>query len=222
MEHRNQWTIEKLGAEVAEPGRFAGGGAVAAMSLVGAAATAELVISLSQRRRNLNEDQVKRLDELARMARAFRDEFLAAIDADIDSLNVLMEAQRTLRRARKSEDESAIESATSRMAQAVQGAIDTPLAIARDAVRLLDAIAEAQPSARWFTMSDLGAAAATTRGAIDSLLLMAEVNLGMVDDPDEVSRLRQEILDLSTVTHTTADRVIAATRETIHQDMDAG
>lgn len=208
------WTIQDLGEEIARTDRFAGGGAAAAMSLVGAAGTAELVFQLSARRRSTDIGDRERLEEAARLCSRLRTIFLLAIDEDIASLTELMDAQSQHRSARKSGDEipAPVEQ---RMEQAVEAAIETPLRVARDAKRLLRTIEELQHLARTFTTSDLGAAAATTFGAITSLLLMAEVNLGMVRNEADATRIAQEIEDLYSQSQEQVNNVVAHTRNVI-------
>jgi methenyltetrahydrofolate cyclohydrolase len=208
------WTIEGLGAEVADPDRFAGGGAVAAMSLVGATATAELVFHISVNRRKITESDRTNLENAIQLCQRLRTVFRKAIDEDIASLTELMDSQSHLRRARKANADvpSVI---TRRSEDAVSAAIESPLRVARDAKRLLRTIDELHHLAKPFTASDLGAAAATCAAAITSLLLMAEVNLGMVSDEEEMTRIAQEIEDLYSQSENQARNVIAQTRTVI-------
>jgi methenyltetrahydrofolate cyclohydrolase len=215
MDTRDQWTIAGLAEEVASTSRYAGGGAVAAMSLVGAAATAGLVIGLSRRRRDIDPTAAEKLDRLADLASATRKTFLDAIDLDIGSLNELMDAQRALRQARKADDEGAIAAANESLQRAVREAIDIPIDVARDAVQLLRGIDDARAFARAFTMSDLAAAAATTRGAIESLVLMAEVNLGLLEDQEYAARAQQEVDAIEREAARLSQTIIDETRNTI-------
>lgn len=216
------WTVSQLGEVVARTDEYAGGGAVAAMSLVGAAATAELVFQLSARRRTLSEGDRQRLHEKIERARQLRSHFLSAIDHDMASLVELMDAQQQMRRARKEQGEHDLETANTRLQAAVSAAIQAPLRVANEASTLLEDIQDALPLARSFTVSDLGAAAATTRGAISSLLLMAEVNLGMLEDARESERLAQEINRLAETSSGQADEIVATTRRMINATTDQG
>jgi methenyltetrahydrofolate cyclohydrolase len=215
MESTNhRWSIEELGVEVARTDRYAGGGAVAAMSLVGAAATAELVFQLSAGRKNIEPQERASLDAAVELCGRLRQIFQHAIDEDIASLTELMDAQSQLRKARKAEGEVP-DKLEVRSRDAVEAAIETPLRVARDAKRLLRTIDELQHLSRPFTASDLGAAAATSFGAITSLLLMAEVNLGMIDSEEEATRIAQEIEDLYSQSEEQANNVVARTRSVI-------
>jgi methenyltetrahydrofolate cyclohydrolase len=208
------WQIEELGDEVARTDRFAGGGAVAAMSLVGAAAIVELVFQLSAGRKNLEPQDRSSLEEAVALCGRLRQTFLHAIDEDIASLTELMDAQSQLRAMKKAGDEIPVD-VSRRSSNAVEAAIETPLRVARDAKRLLRTIDELQHLARPFTASDLGAAAATTSGAITALLLMAEVNLAMIDNEQDSTRIAQEIEDLYSQSQDQANNVVAQTRSVI-------
>ncbi len=208
------WTITGLTDQVARPDQFAGGGAVAAMSLAGAAATAELVFELSSSRRKISEADRSRLREAVALCQRLRTIFEHAIDEDIAALNELMDSQSQLRSARRQADEIPAH-ISERSNEAVEAATETPLRVARDGKRLLRTIEELQPLARAFTASDLGAAAATCSGAITSLLLMAEVNLSLINDESTATRIAQEIEDLYSQSREQADRIVASTREVI-------
>ncbi len=208
------WTIDKLVETIASTDQLAGGGAVAAMSLAGAAATAELVFQLSAGRKNLETHDRSELERAVQLCQGLRQMFLQAIDEDIAALTELMDSQSQLRKARKSAEDVPA-SIVERSREAVDAAIENPLRVARDGKRLLRTIDELQHLARPFTASDLGAAAATSAGAITSLLLMAEVNLAMVDQEEEATRIAQEIEDLYSQSQEQANNVVAQTRSVI-------
>jgi formiminotetrahydrofolate cyclodeaminase len=208
------WTVKDLGAEIARTDRYAGGGAAAAMSLVGATATAELVFRISATRRKISDEDRARLDSAIELCGRLRTIFQHAIDEDIASLTELMDAQSQLRKANKA-DSPVPADIEKRANQSVEAAIETPLRVARDAKRLLRTIAELQHLAKKFTVSDLGAAAATTAGAISALLMMAEVNLGMVLNEEDSTRIAQEIEDLYSQSEDQANQIIASTRSVI-------
>jgi formiminotetrahydrofolate cyclodeaminase len=191
---------------VADPETYAGGGAVAAASLAGAAATAELVFTLTGRRRKLDANQRQRVNALAVGARELRGEFLDAMQRDMDVLAALMEALRQRRRTRgreAPEDQQA-------MALVAGEAIDVPIRVAEDGLRLLEFIDEASPLARTFTLSDLGAAAATAHGAIVSMLLMARANLDLVTDREETRRQRSRIEAIESAARDHSEQIIGS------------
>jgi methenyltetrahydrofolate cyclohydrolase len=212
------WTIEGLAATVADPERFAGGGAVAAMSLAGASATAELVFTLSARRSSLSDRDRERLNLAIESCRRGRSNFIEAIDADIAALSELMEAISRSRRSKSNPSDPNRRMIQRAFDEATGQAIEIPLGVAREANLLLEAIEDLQHLARSFTMSDLGAAAATIEGGVTSLLLMAEVNLGMIESDDERSRLAAEIRDIGEQSSARARTVIDRTRAAIRPD----
>lgn len=212
----SSWTISELGNEVASTERFAGGGAVAAMSLVGAASIVELVFALSARRRKLAEADRQQLEDAVSLCQSLRVVFERAIDEDIACLTELMDAQRQSRHSGQVEHADTDETAL-RLQQAIDSATEIPLRTARDAVRLLRTIDELQHLSRPFTASDLGAAAATISGAITSLLLMAEVNLGLIRGESHGDRIAQEIEDLYSQARDRSENVISSTRGVIRK-----
>jgi formiminotetrahydrofolate cyclodeaminase len=213
-----EWTIAGLAGSVADPERYVGGGAVAAMSLAGAAATIELVTGLSARRKRVSEEDRKRLTELLELAQSLRTAFLTLIDTDIKALEALMETQRQLRRARKSGDSDALQVATIAAGEAVEQAIAIPLEAADRATELLEATVDAIHLAVPFTMSDLGAACATIRGGVASMLLMAEVNVGLMSNEVDQTRALDRIEALFGRIDQLDDRAISTTRERIRPE----
>jgi formiminotetrahydrofolate cyclodeaminase len=213
-ESYSAWTIKGLCSQVAAADQFAGGGAVASMSLAGAAATAELVFTLSARRKKISDEDRLRLNNAVALCHQLQKVFQHAIDEDMAALNELMDAQSRLRSARRDGATPDAE-VVKRAREAVDTAIETPLQIARDGRRLLRTIDELQQLARPFTASDLGAAAATCLGAITSLVLMAEVNLSLVEEEKTAERIAQEIDDLYSQSREQADNVVANTRSVI-------
>jgi methenyltetrahydrofolate cyclohydrolase len=199
-------STRELARLVADPETFAGGGAVAAASLAGAAATSELVFTLTGRRRKLDADQRQRMSDLAEGARILRGDFLDAMQRDMDVLAALMAALRQRRQKRGTET---LEDQGT-MATVARDAIDVPIRVAESGLRLLELIDEASPLARTFTLSDLGAAAATARGAIISMLLMARANLDLVPDPEEARRQRGRIAAIESATRDRSEHIIGS------------
>lgn len=152
-----------------------------------AAATAELVATLSLRRRSV----APRRAELERIRDGLRDlqrRFLAAADRDVAVLAELLAAQR----AARPDSAGGADGATARR-RALIAATETPLALARDGLELLRLVRAALPFAARFTVSDLGAAAALAQGAIEAALLMSEVNLALLAAEPEAGPLADAV-----------------------------
>ncbi len=162
---------------IADPDVFCGGGSVAALACAGAAASALLVFRLSHRRRS----NAQRRDEISAAidtTERLIDEFYAAADADIASLQDLLAAQRM---AKQTGERAPYYAALERAARA-------PIHIAEMVGELLDVIVPHLPVASRFTISDLGAAATIAEGAARGALLTAEVNIALLsDDPTSAS-----------------------------------
>jgi formiminotetrahydrofolate cyclodeaminase len=216
------WTISDLAETVADPDKYAGGGAIAAMSLAGAAATTELVLVLTKKRKGLDEETKNHLQETLERTRGLRARFLASINEDIRILTDLMNALRGQRQVKKLEDSDATERARSHLDRALTQAIDSPVVVARMGVELLDSILVCQDNARTFTMSDLGAAAATAAGAITSMLFMADVNIDMHRNDAYRRQKREEIDEIRERAKHLSDRIVDRTWSEIRPDTRQG
>lgn len=179
--------VERL----ADPEQFCGGGAVAAMTLAASAATVELVVGLAHRRRALAAKRPE-IERILATVRGLRPDLLGAADRDIALLQTLLKAQRAAREASDaSPDEQ--QRATSAVNEALWQAATAPVELAARALDMLYLILQALEFATRFTISDLGAAAALSNGAIEASLLMSEVNLALLGDDERADELRQTI-----------------------------
>src|SRR5689334_6015520 len=89
-------TVDEFHAMVADPQVFCGGGSAAAITAAGAAATALLVMRLNVKRRSNAGARDQILLATQRTERLIH-EFHALADADIASLDTLLQAQRALK-----------------------------------------------------------------------------------------------------------------------------
>lgn len=204
-------------AQLADPHHHSGGGAAAAITLAAAAACAEMVVSLASRRKSLAPRRAE-VEAILGNIRDLLPQFLAAIDRDVAVLDALLDAQRTGRAARTSLE---LEQALRAEREALLNAARTPLGLAGLALDLLRQVRAALPFATRFTVSDLGAAAELAQGAIESALLMSDVNLVLLgDEPaavpirSAVSRTRQDAPAIaSEVLHLTRAMIAGALPE---------
>jgi formiminotetrahydrofolate cyclodeaminase len=171
----DQW-LDELGSSAPTPG----GGGAGALAAAMAAGLVEMVGNLSVGR---GQDDaalaatVERANALRRRAAELADEDAAVFTAVMDSY--------TLPRA------DAAEKAARRTAidAALAGAARVPLdvaAVAAEVLALCDAIL---PLANPNLLSDVGVAAATARGALDSSVINVEVNLALLKDAEREGAL---------------------------------
>ncbi|HET7035337.1 MAG TPA: cyclodeaminase/cyclohydrolase family protein [Thermomicrobiaceae bacterium] len=176
-------TIRWVAEQVANPAHHSGGAAAAALALAGAAASAELVLRLAVGRK-ANIDRREALEADIRHLRQLRDECLAAADHDLAAFEQVLLAQQ----ARKAGEPGAGE----RLQQALLTAAASPLTMAERGLDLIQIVARQLPVGTRFTISDLGAAAALARGAIDAAYLTVLANLATTGEPGAEQRRRAE------------------------------
>ncbi len=198
-----------LFAQVADSGHNSGGGVVAAVTLAGAAASAELVLRLAARRKTLAPRR-EEIEGLLGAVVAHRVSFERAPDRDIAAFTQLVETQRLAKQVREHDPAAADRSLQTAYVQAAQ----VPLDLSSEALDFLRIVERALEVASRFTISDLGAAAALARGAIDAALLTVDANLAYVDDV-EAGPLREEANAIRAQAGQITDRVMATAASVI-------
>jgi formiminotetrahydrofolate cyclodeaminase len=163
----SELSIRDFCEQIADPERFSGGGAVAALTSASAAATALLVARLADRRRGPSSGQTlstsQQLGELV-------ERFFGSADRDLQVLADLLAAQRSMR----------ADGIRAPYVAALRAAAEEPLRLASEIALLLEIIRRDLPRANRFTVSDLGAAAVLARGAAHAALLTARVNVALL------------------------------------------
>lgn len=166
-------SVLDVNAAVANPDIFCGGGSVAALTASSAAAVTRLVLGLAAKRKS-NQEHRESITSAAERVVQLEDELAALADADIAVLNVLLEAQRGLKTADDRSD----------YVRALHSAAESPLAIARACLELLEIVTAQMDRATRFTVSDLGAAAALAQGAARAAIFQSEVNVALLANED--------------------------------------
>lgn len=183
--------LAQVAGRLADPQQPAGGGVAAAATLALAAATAELVATLSLRRKSVQPRRAE-LEEIRHRLVDLQARFLAAADEDIAVLSDLLAAQRAARPATDAAPD-AQRAAKEALERSLTLAAETPIALAQDGLALLRLVLATVPFAARFTVSDLGAAAGLAQGAIEAALLMSEVNVGLLTDAARADELRTAV-----------------------------
>jgi len=184
-------SLAGVAGRLADPQQPAGGGVAAAATLALAAATAELVATLSLRRKSVQPHRAE-VEEIRDRLGHLQTRFLAAADEDIAVLSDLLEAHRAARPS-AGVGPQAQRAAEEALQRSLTLAAETPITLAQDGLALLRLVLAAVPFAARFTVSDLGAAAALAQGAIEAALLMSEVNLGLLPDATRAAELRTTV-----------------------------
>jgi glutamate formiminotransferase/formiminotetrahydrofolate cyclodeaminase len=165
--------IEQLAAPTATPG----GGSAAAASGAMAAGLATMVASMSRSKKAYLQHESKLSEAIARLAQ-LREELKAAIDADAESYNVVMKAYKS---AKTSADSSGA------IGDALQQATSVPMGVAERAVEVAKIAASLKPITNPNMKSDLTAAIALAKAALEGALANVEINLDSLknDSPND-------------------------------------
>jgi len=164
--------IEQLAAPTATPG----GGCAAAAAGAMAAGLAHMVAAMSRGKKAYLQHESALSPAIARLA-TLREELKAAIDADAESYNVVMKAYKAAKEAADG----------GRMIQAaLEQATSVPLGVAEKAAEVAQTVIALRPITNPNMASDLTAAAALARAALEGALANVEINLGsMKPETDE-------------------------------------
>ncbi|HWE83702.1 MAG TPA: glutamate formimidoyltransferase [Terracidiphilus sp.] len=157
--------IEQLAAPTATPG----GGSAAAASAAMAAGLAGMVASMSRGKKAYVQYEARLSEAIARLA-TLREELKAAIDADAESYNVVMQAYKAAR--------AQAEGGDTLINAALKEATSVPLGVAEHAAEVRGMVDTLRPITNPNMASDLTTAAALARAALEGALANVEINLG--------------------------------------------
>jgi len=170
--------IEQLAAPTATPG----GGSAAAASAAMAAGLAAMVASMSRGKKAYAQYERELSEAIARLSQ-LREELKAAIDADAESYNAVMEAYKQAK-------ESA--NADGMVDTALKQATRVPLRVAERAKEVATMAEQLGPVTNPNMKSDLTTAIALARAAIAGALANVEINLDSVGDAEFAAQTREK------------------------------
>ena len=184
-------TVAQLNQITASSQPAPGGGSISAMAGAYAAALVCMVSKLTVGKKGY-EDVQEQMADLERQAEPLRQDLLEDIQKDTESFNAYMEA---LALPKETEDEKAVRRAA--MQEALKGASQVPLKVARKCLEILKLAAVAVELGNINTASDgmVGVlmARAATLGAVNNVL----INLGGIKDEGFVSQMQAACDELS-------------------------
>ena len=195
--------MARLGSGDATPG---GGGAAA---LAGAAAVGlvTMVARLTTGRPAFAAIE-ERVREIIREGDALREGLLAAVDTDAAAFERVMAAYAL---PRKSDEEKAARKAA--LQPALQGATESPLAIARSCLAISRMAAELAEAGNPQTITDAGTAATLAQAALQGAIFQARVNLKSIKDESYTGPIRQQIEKLLAESQEATRRALQAVEE---------
>lgn len=176
---------------VAEPTATPGGGSVAALAGALGASLGQMVAGLSRRKKSQAAYVEQLSDAVAEFQRAAK-ELAEAIDRDATSFDSVMAAYKL---PQGNADETQRREAA--IQQALQGAANVPLEVARKAVDIFDRLGQLERMASPSMKSDIRVgrlmAAAGVRGALENV----EINLESITDAAFASKMQAEAAKLT-------------------------
>jgi len=170
--------VEQLAAPTATPG----GGSAAAASGAMAAGLATMVASMSRGKKAYVQHERELSEAIGRLSQ-LREELKAAIDADADSYNAVMNAYKT--------DKSSAEG-DGLIDTALKQATSVPLSVAERAKEVAEIADKLKPITNPNMKSDLTTASALARAAIEGALANVDINLESLKDQGFVSEMRRK------------------------------
>jgi len=170
--------VEQLAAPTATPG----GGSASAAAGAMAASLATMVASMSRGKKAYVQHESQLSAAIASLE-PLREQLKAAIDADAESYNSVMQAYKAVRAEEKSGDavmESALKKATA-----------VPLAVAEKSLEVSRIVKLLQPITNPNMTSDLTTALALAEAAINGALANVDINLASLRDQAFAAEVRQ-------------------------------
>jgi glutamate formiminotransferase len=174
--------IEQLAAPTATPG----GGSAAAAAGAMAAGLASMVAAMSRGKKAYLQHEAPLSEAIARLAQ-LREELKAAIDADAESYNHVMQAYKAAKQS--SNGDAAIVAALKQASSVPLGVAERAAEVARIAERL-------GPITNPNMKSDLTTSAALAGAAVTGALANVEINLESLKDEQFVAQTRKRVAAL--------------------------
>ncbi len=166
--------VDELSTDSPAPG----GGSVAALAAAQAAALVAMVANLTVGKKGHEEAQ-ERVKEIAEAAQAEKDFFLAAMDADTEAFNRVMDCFRLPRQTEAQQRERDLATA-----EATRGATRVPLSVLERLPAVLDLAAEIARIGNQSSLSDAGVAALAAAAAAEGAHYNVLINLAALADLD--------------------------------------
>ena len=188
-------SVEAFLEQTASKAPVPGGGSIAALNGAMAASLVEMVANLTIGRKGF-ESVTGRMTELAETARACRRRMIRNVDLDSEAFAQVMNAFRLPKDTDAQQRER-----TAAVQEAFKEAARIPLAVAEDAMQLLDLAAEVVDSGNKNALTDGAVGVLTARTAVLGALYNVRINLQSIRDETFVAemRARADVLEAETL-----------------------
>lgn len=179
-------SLSEILRESASSAPTPGGGSVSGIAAAFAAAMAAMVGNLTIGKKKYKEVEAE-VTVLRDKALDLMSTFEALVEEDISQFAKFMEAYRLPKdtQEEKQKREQVLQ-------QALKGATETPLKVARACVELLDLVCKLAPIGNTMAISDAGVAAYLAEAGLRAVLLNVDINVPMIKDQDFVAQARKE------------------------------
>lgn len=179
-------SLSEILRESASSAPTPGGGSVSGIAAAFAAAMAAMVGNLTIGKKKYKDVEAE-VTVLRDKALDLMSTFEALVEEDISQFAKFMEAYRLPKNTQeeKQKREQVLQ-------QALKGATETPLKVARACVELLDLVCKLAPIGNTMAISDAGVAAYLAEAGLRAVLLNLDINVPMIKDQDFVAQARKE------------------------------
>ncbi len=191
-----------------------GGGSVAAVSGAQAAALMSMVANLTHGKKGY-EKAWNDMERVAIEAQKLKDELNASIDRDTDAFNGLMAAGRM---KRKTDEQKAARAAA--LEAATLNAIEVPLSVVRNMVKVLELAAETAQKDKRSSISGVSTGAAQAVAAAEGAHDNVMINTPGLADKNQAKKLLDESTKLLAKVRKMAGEVTAAVHEVLKKELD--
>jgi glutamate formiminotransferase/formiminotetrahydrofolate cyclodeaminase len=194
-------TVGEFVDEVSRDTPAPGGGSIAALAGSIGAALAAMVANLTAGKAEF-ADRYEELDTLASRAQDIKDQLLAAVDADTQAFNGVMEA---LRMPKDTPEQKSVRSQA--LLSGYKHATEVPLQTARQCRAALELCLQAARCGNDVMITDAGVGALVALAGVKGAAYNARINLKSIKDPAFVERVGAEIAGLLNQSRGLADLV---------------
>jgi methenyltetrahydrofolate cyclohydrolase len=201
-----EMTIKGFLAETASSAPVPGGGSVAALSASVSASLIEMVAGLTIGKKGFEEVEGQ-MKEIAEKAANYKEKFVADIDRDADSFNVVSKAYKMPKET--DEDKKARSAA---IQDGLKLAATVPMEVAEDAFKLLAMAEVVVTKGNQSAVTDGAVATMMARTAVLSALYNVEINLGSIKDADFVAGLQSRVDSIKSRVHDVEKSILATVK----------
>jgi glutamate formiminotransferase/formiminotetrahydrofolate cyclodeaminase len=181
-----------------------GGGSVAALAGALGSALTSMVANLTFGKKEY-QDNWEEMKEVAVKAQRLKDELLRLIDRDSDAFNKLMDAFRLPKKTDEqiAEKDRVVEEAT-------KEACLVPLDVMKNSLDVLKLARIVAERGNENAASDAGVASLMAKSAVEAAGLNVKINLPGIKDTEFITRMKTEVINLTTEANNLQNKIIEA------------